>query len=1334
MGRAAGLVVVAGFATVALVGWAVDAPLLRTGALPGQSMKVLTALALLALAAGLGRLTYGRAGRLRRWEAGAAGVAVVALGAAVLFEYTAGVTLGIDEAFVTDTATALSGSPGRPSPQTAVSLVLLGAAIVGASSARGVRWARWLALAACVIPVGALFGYLSGITSLFAIPNATGMAASTAISLLLVCLGIFLIDLDAPHLTALSEEGPRGEVLRRLLPAAVIMPTAVGVLIVRGQRFGAWGTGVGLLLLVLVSAVVTVLGVLTIARRLKRLDDARKSVVSTLADRDRRLATLVESAPIGIFQTDTEGRCQLVSPGWCAQAGMSPEGALGEMWTALVHPDDRARVRGAWATAVAGDEAFHESFRFRRADGAAVWLETRAAAMRDETGAVVGWVGTSTDVSERVAIERQTAARGRITRAVADDLDPGEIFALVAEEAARVLEGEVAAIFRREDDSLIVAGTWALEGLPTSEMGQSLPLSGPTASAVAARTARPAFVEYPVGLDPPRLDPGQPLVGLAAPVRVGGATWGAIGVGVGGPEPVAFEALATLEAFAEMVGLAVTSTDARERLQTMASTDHLTGLPNARTFHARLAQEVERARRHNRPLSLVVFDLDHFKRINDAHGHQGGDRTLSEAAKRMANEARTSETIARVGGEEFAWILPDADGFGAYAAAERVRRAVSGTPIAPFGTVTVSAGVCDLSDAADASELFRLADLALYWAKANGRDATFRYSPEALEILSADEQAERLARSRSMHGIRALARAVDAQGSLDRRPLRAGRRAGVESGRRDGVVSRTCGPDAGGGPRPRRRQDRRARWRAAEARSARPRRVRRDPDPRRSGRHHRGGGAHGGAVRMGASPPRARGRHGLSRRLGPRADERGRLHPRPRRRVGRDDLAPLLPRGPAGGRGPPGAASRIGLAVLPADGRCVPSALGRRRGRVDGGDPRGLTAAGEGPALTPLPRGCRLTPSSGDSERIAMPSRIASRGLPLVLLVLVVLAALPVAALGVVRFDRQWAIPGGAGGEAGVAVDRAGAVVYVADPGFGATGRILAYNRDGTLLRVLDRGSGVDVERPLGLAVDSAGNLAVFEGDRNRVSVLSPTGVTLRAIAPTGDAAFDDLAAGIAIDAADNLYVADTRASRIQVFGPTGAPLRTFGLGGGFVTDVTADATGNVYAELISGDGGCQATIQKHSPSGVLLARWNVTQSPAYNCARFGLGVDARTGEVLVSSQGGTAPGVRRYTPDGALVGAPLLGAGARVERLQAVGLAVDGTGTIYVRDTSTPRILKFADLPPAPNLESTIPNPKTIAVGPATPWCRARCRSPRCAGPSASARWSSAPRPRGST
>ena len=157
-------------------------------------------------------------------------------------------------------------------------------------------------------------------------------------------------------------------------------------------------------------------------------------------------------------------------------------------------------------------------------------------------------------------------------------------------------------------------------------------------------------------------------------------------------------------------------------------------------------------------------------------------------------------------------------------------------------------------------------------------------------------------------------------------------------------------------------------------------------------------------------------------------------------------------------------------------------------------------------------------------------------------------------ALGAIGFVRQWTVQGFAGSEAGVAVDRAGSVIYVADPFFGGTGRIIAYDPNGAVVGVLDKAHGVDVERPLGLAVDSAGNLHVFEGDRNRVLVLAPNGSPVRTIAPTGADAFDDLAQGIALDAQDNLYVADTRASRIEVFNTGGGLVRKFPLGGNFVT------------------------------------------------------------------------------------------------------------------------------------------------------------------------------------
>lgn len=314
------------------------------------------------------------------------------------------------------------------------------------------------------------------------------------------------------------------------------------------------------------------------------------------------------------------------------------------------------------------------------------------------------------------------------------------------------------------------------------------------------------------------------------------------------------------------------------------------------------------------------------------------------------------------------------------------------------------------------------------------------------------------------------------------------------------------------------------------------------------------------------------------------------------------------------------------------------------------------------------------------------------------------LATLAAPAHGVVRFDREWAIQGGAGGEIGdVAVSPDGATIYVADPGFGASGRILVYDAAGRLTTTYEPASGIPIERPTGLGVDVAGNLFVFESDRNRVVVIGGGRSIINTYAPTGADAFDDLATGITVDGQGLLYVADTRASRISVFNAVGTVVRQIPLGGFFVTDVAVDAAGNVYALLIFGTAGCESKVQVYDPGGARVAEWPVTQGQTFICARFGIAVDPRTNEVLVSGQAGTTPGVRRFSRNGALVGATLTGNGTPGDALKATGLAVDGRGAVYVRDANVPRILRFADLAPAPNLAAAIPSPQTITRGPGT-------------------------------
>jgi diguanylate cyclase (GGDEF)-like protein len=141
-------------------------------------------------------------------------------------------------------------------------------------------------------------------------------------------------------------------------------------------------------------------------------------------------------------------------------------------------------------------------------------------------------------------------------------------------------------------------------------------------------------------------------------------------------------------------------------------------------FDDRLRAEVARAERHDRHVSLALFDLDHFKRINDAYGHQAGDCALIRFARVLAEHARLGDIVARVGGEEFAWLMPETDRDGAVAAAERVRTAIELERDDEFGTITVSAGVVIADSLSTAESLFQAADRALYDAKESGRNAT----------------------------------------------------------------------------------------------------------------------------------------------------------------------------------------------------------------------------------------------------------------------------------------------------------------------------------------------------------------------------------------------------------------------------------------------------------------------------------------------------------------------------------------------------------------------------------------------------------------------------------
>ena len=194
-----------------------------------------------------------------------------------------------------------------------------------------------------------------------------------------------------------------------------------------------------------------------------------------------------------------------------------------------------------------------------------------------------------------------------------------------------------------------------------------------------------------------------------------------------------------LRAALEAPAFALDSALMLQRAEALSVTDDLTQLYNSRYLNQVLRRETKRASRSGRPLSLLFMDLDGFKSINDNHGHLFGSRALVEAAGVVRMSARETDICARFGGDEFAVVLPDTGGAGAYAVGERIRERIAGHSfLASEGLdirLTASVGVATLPDAAaSADELLKAADRAMYHVKDSGKNGILVASDDGVAV------------------------------------------------------------------------------------------------------------------------------------------------------------------------------------------------------------------------------------------------------------------------------------------------------------------------------------------------------------------------------------------------------------------------------------------------------------------------------------------------------------------------------------------------------------------------------------------------------------------------
>ncbi|HEY9151253.1 MAG TPA: PAS domain S-box protein [Anaerolineales bacterium] len=460
----------------------------------------------------------------------------------------------------------------------------------------------------------------------------------------------------------------------------------------------------------------------------------RKQMEEALRTAEANYHSIFENATEGIYQSSPQGRFLKVNPVMARIFGYdSPEDMLNSITSIekqyYVDPTDRHKFQRLMIEQ--GEMHNFISWNYRK-NGERIWIQESAHAVKDAQGNILYYEGFAIDITSRKQAEERLAQNHTLLRTLIDNI-PDRIY--VKDTQGRKIISNIA--------------DWQGSGGKTMEdvLGKSDFDTYPPELAATYWADDQSVLNLGMQItarEEPGLDSqGSPIwvMTTKVPLRDGnGKITGMVGIGRDITErKQAEEALHQSEDDLETALLELQKSLEREKM--LASTDGLTGLWNRRHFFEIAPREFEAAVRYGYSLTFLMFDLDHFKQINDSLGHPAGDKLLLKIAQVAAAQVRASDIVARYGGDEFVVMLPHASVQQALPVAERIRRSTAGIDLdalsagkEPF-TLTLSIGIAEIRRKAtedNVEHVIQRADEALYRAKESGRNRTVIFGPDEL--------------------------------------------------------------------------------------------------------------------------------------------------------------------------------------------------------------------------------------------------------------------------------------------------------------------------------------------------------------------------------------------------------------------------------------------------------------------------------------------------------------------------------------------------------------------------------------------------------------------------